>query len=66
MELLWQSRVEDDKPVPAVEAVPRTKLAARRANAAVIQELTRVVTAEEHRRAQESDAAVARHRSRMS
>jgi len=49
-----------------VEAVPRTKLAARRANAAVIQELTRVVTAEEHRRAQESDAAVARHRSRMS
>jgi len=66
MELLWQSRVEDDKPVPAVEPVARTKLAARRANAAVMEELTRVVTAEEHRRAQETDAAVARYRSRMS
>ncbi len=66
MELLWQSRVEDDKPVPAVEAVPRTKLVARRANAAVIQELTRVVAAEEHRREQKYDEILARRRSRMS
>jgi len=66
MELLWQSRVEDDKPVPAVEAVPRTKLAARRANAAVMEELTRVVAAEEHRREQEDAEFLARRRSGMS
>jgi len=66
MELLWQSRVEDDKPVPAVEGVPRTKLAARRANAAVMKELTRVVAAEEHRREQEDAEFLARRRSRMS
>jgi len=66
MELLWQSRVEDGKPVPAVEPVARTKLAAWRANAAVLGEMTQVVDAEEHRRDEETDAAVARYRSRMS
>jgi hypothetical protein len=66
MELLWQSRVEDDKPVPAMEPVARTQLRARRANAAVMGEMTQVVDAEEHRRDQETDAAVARYRSRMS
>ncbi len=66
MELLWQSRVEDDKPVPAMEPVARTQLRARRANAAVLGEMTQVVGAEEHRRDQETDAAVARYRSRMS
>jgi len=66
MELLWQSRVEDDKPVPAVAPVPRTKLAARRANAAVMEELTRVVAAEEHRREQEDAEFLARRRSGMS
>ncbi len=66
MELLWQSRAEDDKPVPAMEPVPRTELAARRANAAVQQEMTQLVDAEEQRRDQETNAAVARHRSRMS
>jgi len=66
MELLWQSRVEDDKAVPAVEAVPRTKLVARRANAAVMEEMTRVVAAEEHRREQEDAEFLARRRSRMS
>jgi len=66
MELLWQSRVEDDKPVPAVEPVPRTQLRTRRANAAVMEEMTQLVDAEERRRDQETNAAVARHRSRMS
>ncbi len=66
MELLWQSRVEDDKPVPATEPVARTQLRARRANAAVMGEMTQLVDAEEQRRDQETDAAVARHRSRMS
>jgi len=65
MELLWQSRVEDNKPVPAMEPVPRTQLRARRANAAVMEEMTQMVDAEERRRDQETDAAVARHRSRM-
>ena len=63
---LWQSRVEDDKPVPAVAPVPRTKLAARRANAAVQQEMTQLVDAEEQRRDQEDAEVLARGRSRMS
>jgi len=46
--------------------VARTQLRARRANAAVLGEMTQVVDAEEHRRDQETDAAVARYRSRMS
>jgi len=66
MELLWQSRAEDGKPVPAMEPVPRTKLAARRANDAVLEEMTQVVDAEEHRRDQEDAEVLARHRSRMS
>ncbi len=66
MELLWQSRVEDGKPVPAMEPVARTKLAARRANAAVLGEMTQVVDAEEHRRDQEDAEVLARRRSRMS
>jgi len=66
MELLWQSRVEDGKPVPAMEPVARTQLRARRANAAVMGEMTQVVDAVEHRRDEETDAAVARYRSRMS
>jgi hypothetical protein len=66
MELLWQSRVEDDKPVPAMEPVPRTQLGARRANAAVQQEMTQLVDAEEHRRDQEDAEVLARRRSRMS
>ena len=66
MELLWQSRVEDDKPVPAMEPVARTQLRARRANAAVLGEMTQVVDAEEHRRDQEDAEVLARRRSRMS
>jgi len=66
MELLWQSRVEDDKPVPAMEPVARTQLRARRANAAVMGEMTQVVDAEERRRDQESAEILAEDRSRMS
>jgi len=66
MELLWQSRVEDDKPVPAMEPVARTQLRARRANAAVLGEMTQVVDAEERRRDQESAEILAQDRSRMS
>jgi len=66
MELLWQSRVEDDKPVPAMEPVARTQLRARRANAAVLGEMTQLVDAEEHRRDQEDAEVLARRRSRMS
>jgi len=66
MELLWQSRVEDDKPVPAMEPVARTQLRARRANAAVLGEMTQLVDAEEHRRDQESAEILAQGRSRMS
>ncbi len=66
MELLWQSRVEDDKPVPAMEPVARTQLRARRANAAVLGEMTQVVDAEERRRDQEDAEVLARGRSRMS
>jgi len=66
MELLWQSRVEDDKPVPAMEPVARTQLRARRANAAVLEEMTQLVDAEEHRRDQESAEILAQDRSRMS
>jgi len=60
MELLWQSRAEDDKPVPAMEPVARTQLRARRANAAVLGEMTQLVDAEEQRRDQEDAEVLAR------
>ncbi len=45
MGLLWQARVEDDKPVPAVAAPPRTQPRARRARAALIETMHRDVQA---------------------
>jgi len=45
MGLLWQARVEDGKPVPAVAAPPRTQPRARRARAALIETMDRDVQA---------------------
>ena len=49
MGLLWQSRVEDGKPVPSTVPLPRTQLRARRANEALKDEMAQLVNADLNR-----------------
>ena len=46
MALLWQSRVEDGKPVPALALPPRTQLRARRERGALMETLAAEVSEE--------------------
>jgi len=49
MGLLWQSRIEDGKPVPATTPPPKTQLRARRASKDAREEMEQLVLAELHR-----------------
>ncbi len=49
MGLLWQSRIEDGKPVPATTPLPATQLRARRASRDAQKEMEHLVLEELHR-----------------
>jgi len=49
MGLLWQSRIEDGKPVPSTTPLPATQLRARRASKDAQKEMEQLVLAELHR-----------------